>query len=146
MEDLAFRYVAPKEYKEIAEKLANRRADREDQIQEIVKRLKEELEAEGITVRISGRPKHIYSIYNKMMRKEKPFEMLMDLRGVRLIVKDIATCYRALGVVHMKWRPIPGEFDDYIAARKDNNYQSLHTAVILMITSPRSADPHGRNA
>ncbi len=131
LEDLAFRYVAPKEYKEIAEKLANRRADREDQIQEIVKRLKEELEAEGITVRISGRPKHIYSIYNKMMRKEKPFEMLMDLRGVRLIVKDIATCYRALGVVHMKWRPIPGEFDDYIAARKDNNYQSLHTAVIF---------------
>ena len=149
LEDLAFRYVAPKEYKEIAEKLANRRADRERQIQEIVKRLQEELEAEGITARISGRPKHIYSIYNKMVRKEKPFEMLMDLRGVRLIVKDIATCYRALGVVHMKWRPIPGEFDDYIAARKDNNYQSLHTAVIFDDNKPlevqiRTEEMHDR--
>ena len=130
LEDLAFRYVAPKEYKDIAEKLANRRADREKQIQDILDRLKKELAAEGITARTSGRPKHIYSIYRKMLRKEKPFEMLMDLRGVRLIVKDVETCYKALGVVHMKWRPIPGEFDDYIAAQKDNNYQSLHTAVI----------------
>ena len=136
LEDLSFRYVAPKEYKEIAEKLANRRADREHQIQDIVNRLQEELKAEGIEARISGRPKHIYSIYNKMTRKGKPFEMLMDLRGVRLIVEDIATCYRALGVVHMKWRPIPGEFDDYIAARKDNNYQSLHTAVIFDDNKP----------
>ncbi len=130
LEDLAFRYVAPKEYKDIAEKLANRRADRERQIQDIVERLKKELASEGITARISGRPKHIYSIYRKMMRKEKPFEMLMDLRGIRLIVQDVETCYKALGVVHMKWRPIPGEFDDYIAAQKDNNYQSLHTAVV----------------
>ena len=131
LEDLAFRYVSPKEYKSIAEKLANRRADRERQIQEIIRRLQKELEAEGVKAKISGRPKHIYSIYKKMVRKEKPFEMLMDLRGVRLIVKDVATCYKALGVVHMKWRPIPGEFDDYIAARKDNNYQSLHTAVVF---------------
>lgn len=130
LEDLAFRYVSPKEYKDIAEKLANRRADREHQIEDIIERLRKELEAEGITARISGRPKHIYSIYRKMVRKEKTFEMLMDLRGVRLIVDDVATCYKALGVVHMKWRPIPGEFDDYIAAQKDNNYQSLHTAVI----------------
>ena len=130
LEDLAFRYVAPKEYKDIAEKLANRRSDREDQIDEIIERLRTELEAEGITAKISGRPKHIYSIYRKMVQKEKSFDMLMDLRGVRLIVDDVASCYKALGVVHMKWRPIPGEFDDYIAARKDNNYQSLHTAVI----------------
>ena len=131
LEDLAFRYVSPKEYKEIAEKLANRRADRESQIDEIIKRLREELEAEGVHAKMSGRPKHIYSIYKKMSRKEMPFEMLMDLRGVRLVVEDVAACYKALGVVHMKWRPIPGEFDDYIAARKDNNYQSLHTAVIF---------------
>ncbi len=149
LEDLAFRYVAPKEYKDIAEKLANRRADRERQIQGIVRRLQEELEAEGISAKISGRPKHIYSIHNKMIRKEKPFEMLMDLRGVRLVVKDIATCYRALGVVHMKWRPIPGEFDDYIAARKDNNYQSLHTAVIFDDNKPlevqiRTEEMHDR--
>jgi GTP pyrophosphokinase len=130
LEDLAFRYVAPKDYKDIAEKLANRRADRERQIQDIIDRLKKELASEGVDARVSGRPKHIYSIYRKMMRKEKPFEMLMDLRGIRLIVKDVETCYKALGVVHMKWRPIPGEFDDYIAAQKDNNYQSLHTAVI----------------
>jgi GTP pyrophosphokinase len=131
LQDLSFRYVAPSEYKDIAEKLANRRTDREHQIDEIIKRLHKELEVEGISARISGRPKHIYSIYQKMKRKEMPFEMLMDLRGVRLIVDDVATCYKALGVVHMKWRPIPGEFDDYIAAKKDNNYQSLHTAVIF---------------
>jgi len=131
LEDLAFRYVSPDKYKDIAEKLANRRADREKQIQEIVKRLREELEPEGIKAKISGRPKHIYSIYRKMTRKEMPFEMLMDLRGVRLIVDDVTACYKALGVVHIKWRPIPGEFDDYIAAKKDNNYQSLHTAVIF---------------
>ena len=131
LQDLAFRYVAPKEYKDIAEKLADRRADRENQIQEIISRLKQVLEEEGVLARITGRPKHIYSIYQKMSRKEMPFEMLMDLRGVRLIVDDVAACYKALGVVHMKWRPIPGEFDDYIAARKENNYQSLHTAVIF---------------
>ncbi len=131
LEDLAFRYVSQEKYKDIAEKLANRRVDRESQIQDIIKRLREELEAEGVSARFSGRPKHIYSIYRKMTRKEMPFEMLMDLRGVRLIVDDVAACYKALGVVHMKWRPIPGEFDDYIAARKDNNYQSLHTAVVF---------------
>jgi len=131
LQDIAFRYVEPERYKDIAEKLANRRTDRENQIQEIVHRLESELNSEGVKARISGRPKHIYSIYQKMKRKELPFEMLMDLRGVRLIVKDVASCYKALGVVHMKWRPIPGEFDDYIAARKENNYQSLHTAVIF---------------
>lgn len=131
LEDLAFRYDAPSKYKEIAEKLADRRSDREQQIERIIKKLREELQAEGISARISGRPKHIYSIHQKMARKDMPFEMLMDLRGVRLIVDDVATCYKALGIVHMKWRPIPGEFDDYIAARKENNYQSLHTAVIF---------------
>jgi GTP pyrophosphokinase len=149
LEDLAFRYVAPKEYKDIAEKLDNRRADRERQIQDIIDRLKSELASEGVNARISGRPKHIYSIYRKMTRKEKPFEMLMDLRGIRLIVEDVETCYKALGVVHMKWRPIPGEFDDYIAAQKDNNYQSLHTAVIYDDGKPleiqiRTEDMHDR--
>ncbi len=131
LEDRAFKYVKPEEYNSIANKLDNQRVNREKQIQEIIERLQKELQAEGIKAKISGRPKHIYSIYKKMVRKEKPFEMLMDLRGVRLIVKDVATCYKALGIVHMKWRPIPGEFDDYIAARKENNYQSLHTAVIF---------------
>ncbi len=84
----------------------------------------------GIKAEISGRPKHIYSIYRKMMEKGKPFDLVRDVRGVRLIVPDVAACYAALGIIHTHWRPIPGEFDDYIAAPKDNFYQSLHTAVI----------------
>jgi GTP diphosphokinase / guanosine-3',5'-bis(diphosphate) 3'-diphosphatase len=130
LEDLAFRYVFPDKYKEIAELLSTRRTDRENQVHEIVDRLKTVLEQEGVEVEISGRPKHIYSIYRKMVDKGKPFDMLMDLRGVRLIVPDKPSCYAALGVIHTHWRPIPHEFDDYIAAPKDNMYQSLHTAVI----------------
>jgi len=130
LEDLGFRYVNPEKYKEIAELLSQRRADRENQVQEIIRRLKDVMEQEGIEAEITGRPKHIYSIYKKMQEKSKSFEMLMDLRGVRLIVPDKPSCYAALGVIHSHWRPIPHEFDDYIAAPKDNLYQSLHTAVI----------------
>ena len=88
------------------------------------------LASNNIKVEISGRPKHIYSIYKKMTQKGKPFDLVRDVRAVRLIVQDIPSCYAALGVIHTHWRPIPGEFDDYIAAPKDNFYQSLHTAVI----------------
>ncbi|HEX9017833.1 MAG TPA: bifunctional (p)ppGpp synthetase/guanosine-3',5'-bis(diphosphate) 3'-pyrophosphohydrolase [Anaerolineaceae bacterium] len=130
LEDLSFRYVNPTKFKEIAELLAARRADREKQVKEITKHLKEILEQEGIHVEITGRPKHIYSIYKKMVEKGKAFDSLLDLRGVRLIVEDKQACYSALGVIHTHWRPIPHEFDDYIAAPKDNLYQSLHTAVI----------------
>jgi GTP diphosphokinase / guanosine-3',5'-bis(diphosphate) 3'-diphosphatase len=130
LEDLAFRYVNPEKYKEIAENLAERRGDREYQIQEIIKRLEGILVQAGIQAEISGRPKHIYSIYRKMVDKGKSFEMVRDLRGVRLIVADIPSCYAALGVIHTNWKPIPHEFDDYIAGPKDNLYQSLHTAVI----------------
>jgi GTP pyrophosphokinase len=130
LEDLSLRYVNPEEYKEIAELLAQRRADRERQIQDIIEHLREILQQEGIEAEITGRPKHIYSIYKKMKEKEKGFDALMDLRGVRLIVPDKHSCYAALGVIHTHWRPIPHEFDDYIAAPKDNMYQSLHTAVI----------------
>lgn len=130
LEDLAFRHVYPEKYKEIAELLSQRRADRETQVHDIVKRLQTILEQEGVEAEISGRPKHIYSIYRKMTDKVKAFDMLMDLRGVRLIVADKPACYAALGVIHTHWRPIPHEFDDYIAAPKDNMYQSLHTAVI----------------
>ena len=130
LEDLALRYVNPEKYKEIAELLSQRRTDREHQIKEIIARLKEVLAQEGIEAEISGRPKHIYSIYKKMTDKEKGFDALMDLRGVRLIVPDKQDCYAALGVIHTHWRPIPREFDDYIAAPKDNMYQSLHTAVV----------------
>jgi GTP pyrophosphokinase len=130
MEDLAFRHVNPEKFKEIADLIAARRVDREQQVQEIIRTLKEVLEQEGIDVEITGRPKHIYSIYKKMMEKSKGFEGLMDLRGVRLIVPDKQSCYAALGIIHTHWRPIPHEFDDYIAAPKDNMYQSLHTAVV----------------
>ncbi len=130
LEDLGFRYTYPEKYKEIAEQLAERRVDREEQIEKTIAKLQQLLEQSGIKVEITGRPKHIYSIYKKMMEKGKSFEMVLDLRAVRLIVADIPSCYAALGVIHTHWRPIPHEFDDYIAAPKDNFYQSLHTAVI----------------
>ncbi|MCS6993325.1 MAG: bifunctional (p)ppGpp synthetase/guanosine-3',5'-bis(diphosphate) 3'-pyrophosphohydrolase [Anaerolineales bacterium] len=130
LEDLSFRYVNPEKYKEIAEQLADRRTTREQQIEEIIKTLSRVLQQAGIKAEISGRPKHIYSIYRKMIQKGKSFEMVRDIRGVRLLVADIPSCYSALGIIHTHWRPIPGEFDDYIAAPKDNFYQSLHTAVI----------------
>ena len=130
LEDLAFRYVNPDKYKEIAEQLAVRRESRETEMQGITERIGKLLADGGIKAEITGRPKHIYSIYHKMMEKDKPFEMVRDVRGVRLIVPDVSGCYAALGLIHTHWRPIPGEFDDYIAAPKDNFYQSLHTAII----------------
>ncbi len=130
LEDLSFRYVNPEKYKEIAELLSLRRVEREKQIQDIIDRLRSILEQASIHADISGRPKHIYSIYHKMQEKSRSFDALMDLRGVRLIVPTAQDCYAALGIIHANWRPIPHEFDDYIAAPKDNNYQSLHTAVI----------------
>ncbi len=130
LEDLSLRYVQPDKYKEIAEQLAERRPDREASINVIVGRLRDLLNENNIKVEASGRPKHIYSIYKKMVEKGKPFELVRDVRAVRLIVPDIPACYATLGLIHTRWRPIPGEFDDYIAAPKDNFYQSLHTAVI----------------
>ncbi|HUH97412.1 MAG TPA: bifunctional (p)ppGpp synthetase/guanosine-3',5'-bis(diphosphate) 3'-pyrophosphohydrolase [Anaerolineales bacterium] len=130
LEDLAFRYVNPQKYKEIAEQLAERRPDRESQIEAIEESLRGLFERNSIRIEISGRPKHIYSIFRKMQDKGKAFEAVRDVRAVRLIVPDVAACYTALGLIHTNWRPIPNEFDDYIAAPKDNFYQSLHTAVI----------------
>ena len=130
LEDLSFRYIEPVVYKEIAAKLAERRNSREEEIKIIINDLTKIMREANIDAQISGRPKHLYSIYKKMQKKDKPFEMLRDLRGVRLIVPDIPSCYAALGLVHNHWRPIPNEFDDYIAAPKDNFYQSLHTAVL----------------
>ena len=129
LEDISFRYVNPEKYKEIAEQLAERRPDREKQLEEIKDKLVKLLEKNNIKVEISGRPKHIFSIYKKMQSKDRSFNMLYDVRAVRLIVPDIPSCYAALGLIHTSWRPISGEFDDYIAAPKDNFYQSLHTAV-----------------
>jgi GTP pyrophosphokinase len=131
LEDLAFRYLQPDTYKEIADNLASRRADREQEMKGVTGSLQSVLSIESIKAEISGRPKHIYSIYKKMHRKGVPFDMVFDVRGVRIIVPNIPTCYSTLGVIHTQWRPIPDEFDDYIAAPKDNFYQSLHTAVVF---------------
>ena len=130
LEDLGLRYTKPEKYKEIAQNLAETRAERERQLKAITERLSTLISETGIKVEISGRSKHIHSIYRKMVDKDKPFEMVRDLRGVRLIVPDIPSCYAVLGIIHTHWRPIPNEFDDYIAAPKDNFYQSLHTAVL----------------
>jgi guanosine-3',5'-bis(diphosphate) 3'-pyrophosphohydrolase len=130
LEDLSFRYTNPEKYKEIADQLAERRPDREASVTAIIESIRILLEKHNIKVEISGRPKHIYSIYRKMIRKEKPFELVRDIRAVRLIVPDVPACYATLGIIHTTWRPLPGEFDDYIAAPKDNFYKSLHTAVI----------------
>ena len=130
LEDLGFRYTNPEKYKEIAEQLAVRRESREAEIQHIIEAITKLLNEVGVKTEISGRPKHIYSIYRKMIEKGKSFDLVRDVRGVRLIVPDVAACYSALGLIHTHWRPIPNEFDDYIAAPKDNFYQSLHTAII----------------
>ena len=130
LEDLAFRYAQPEKYKEIAEQLSERRENRESQVQNIATTLTRVLAENNIKCEISGRPKHIYSIYKKMVEKGKPFELVRDIRAVRIIVLDVQSCYAALGIIHTHWRPLPNEFDDYIAAPKDNFYQSLHTVVI----------------
>jgi guanosine-3',5'-bis(diphosphate) 3'-pyrophosphohydrolase len=130
LEDLAFHYVNPTKYKEIAAKLEERRSDREAMMKTIVENLRQELAAAGVKAEVTGRPKHIYSIYRKMVRKGVPFESVHDVRAVRIVVKDIPACYVALGVIHNHWVPLPKEFDDYVASPKDNFYQSLHTAVV----------------
>lgn len=130
LEDLAFRYLEPVEYKRIAKLLAERRMDREQYIGELMATLKEELLRVGIKGDVSGRAKHIYSIWRKMQRKEISFSKIYDIRAVRVLVPTVADCYTLLGIVHSKWRNIPDEFDDYIAAPKENGYRSLHTAVV----------------
>ncbi|MER3401184.1 MAG: (p)ppGpp synthetase [Thermoflexus sp.] len=131
LEDLAFRYLEPEKYREIARAIDERRAERERHIQQIVERIKARLAEEGIQAEVTGRAKHIYSIYRKMVRKGVPFDQVYDVRAVRIIVHTIPECYQVLGIIHSMWRPIPKEFDDYIANPKDNSYRSLHTAVML---------------
>ncbi|HEX4050568.1 MAG TPA: bifunctional (p)ppGpp synthetase/guanosine-3',5'-bis(diphosphate) 3'-pyrophosphohydrolase [Steroidobacteraceae bacterium] len=131
LEDLAFRYLDPEDYHRTARALAERRVDRERYIEALCAQLRAELSAAGVqALAVYGRPKHIYSIWNKMQRKHVVFEQLFDVRAVRIVVESIADCYAALGVVHGLWAYIPGEFDDYIATPKDNDYRSIHTAVI----------------
>jgi GTP pyrophosphokinase len=130
LEDLAFRYLDSDEYRHIAAALNERRADRERYIEDLCQSLHSELRKAGISAEVYGRPKHMYSIYRKMQRKQLAFDQLFDVRAVRVVVGSIPECYAALGVVHGLWHYIPGEFDDYIATPKGNFYRSIHTAVI----------------
>jgi GTP pyrophosphokinase len=130
LEDLSLRHLEPQTYKEIATLIDERRPDRERHIETVVRQVREELTKAGINADVSGRPKHIYSIYRKMKRKGVDFGQIYDVQGVRVLVESPRDCYAALGIIHNLWRPIPGEFDDYIATPKDNMYRSLHTAVV----------------
>ncbi len=130
LEDLAFRYLEPDTYASVAHALNERREERERFIEDVRQRLAAELERAGIRADVTGRPKHIYSIWRKMQRKNRELEALHDIRAVRILVDDVRDCYGALGVVHNLWSYLPGEFDDYIAHPKENDYRSLHTAVI----------------
>jgi GTP pyrophosphokinase len=130
LEDLAFRYLEPDTYAEIADALKEKREERIGFIDGVKATLRSELDKQGIEADISGRPKHIYSIWRKMQRKDRGLENLYDIRAVRILVDDVKDCYAALGVVHNLWPYLPGEFDDYIANPKDNDYRSLHTAVV----------------
>lgn len=130
LEDLSLRYLDPETYREIARQLEEQRVNRDEEVQQIVAILRQRLKDQGLEAEVSGRAKHIYSIYKKMQRKELDFDHIYDVRGLRVIVSTIPDCYAALGVVHSLWRPIPGTFDDFISTPKDNMYQSLHTAVV----------------
>jgi GTP pyrophosphokinase len=129
LEDLSFRYLEPETYKRIAKMLDEKRSEREGFIATAVERLQSEMAAVGVRAEVYGRPKHIYSIWNKMRGKDIDFAEVYDVRAVRIIVDEVKDCYTALGIVHHLWQPIHGEFDDYISHPKGNFYRSLHTAV-----------------
>jgi GTP pyrophosphokinase len=130
LEDLSFRYLEPIAYKQIAALLAEKRIDREEYIEGVRQHLALELARAGVEADVTGRAKHIYGIWRKMRRKDKDFGQITDVRGVRVLARTLRDCYAALGVVHGLWQYIPGEFDDYIATPKENNYRSIHTAVV----------------
>ncbi|HEX8955187.1 MAG TPA: bifunctional (p)ppGpp synthetase/guanosine-3',5'-bis(diphosphate) 3'-pyrophosphohydrolase [Burkholderiaceae bacterium] len=147
LEDLSFRFTEPHAYKRIAKLLEEKRMEREGFVEFAIGRLKKELAAAGIKAEVFGRPKHIYSIWNKLRGKDIDFSELYDVRAFRVIVDDVKTCYTVLGIVHNIWAPIPKEFDDYISRPKPNGYQSLHTVVVAedgraLEVQIRTADMH----
>lgn len=147
LEDISFSYLDPSTYRQIAKAMQQKQTEREKWVNEITSQLEQTLTSNGIEGHVSGRPKHIYSIWRKMQRKGVDFDQIYDIHGFRIIVENDAQCYAALGVVHSLWRPIPGEFDDYIANPKDNMYRSLHTAVLGQNGNPlevqiRTAEMH----
>lgn len=130
LEDLSLKYIDEKAYYEIAEKLTDTRAERREYINAVIEEIKKHLEKIHVNADIEGRPKHIYSIYNKIHRRHKAFEEVYDLIAVRIVVESVRDCYAVLGTVHTVWKPIPGRFKDYIAVPKQNMYQSIHTTVL----------------
>jgi GTP pyrophosphokinase len=147
LEDLAFRYIEPQDYKKIAKLLDEKRIDRQDYIEKVQDIISAEIESAGIEAEIQGRAKHIYSIWRKMKRKNIGFSQVYDIRAFRILVPKVQDCYAVLGIVHSLWRHIPREFDDYIASPKQNGYRSLHTAVIgpegkVVEIQIRTADMH----
>ena len=139
LEDLAFRYLEPERYKQIAKLIQSKRTSRERYISQVERILKEELARNGIDAEIKGRAKHIYSIAQKAEKyaaEQKGFEQIYDLLALRVIVKTVGDCYNALGVIHGLWHPIPGQFDDYIASPKESLYQSLHSTVMALGARP----------
>ena len=130
LEDLSFFYLEPAKYKQVAKMITESRAEREAYLEKVISVLKAEMEKVGIDAQVMGRPKHLFSIYQKMTKKDKDFSEIYDLIAVRLIVPSVKDCYSALGAVHTLWHPMPGRFKDYIAMPKYNMYQSLHTTVI----------------
>ncbi|EKN41461.1 GTP pyrophosphokinase, partial [Clostridium botulinum CFSAN001627] len=130
LEDLSFRYINPNEYYFLVRKIAEKRAEREEHIKEIISNLQQNLKRSGIESEIDGRPKHFYSIYKKMHNKNKNLDQIFDLTAVRILVDTVKDCYAALGIAHTVYKPIPGRFKDYIAMPKPNMYQSLHSTVM----------------
>jgi GTP pyrophosphokinase len=130
MEDYAFRYQQPETYKQIAKQLSERRIVREQYIRDFVDDLRAEMRSANIRAEVSGRPKHIYSIWRKMQKKNLAFDELFDVRAVRIIAEKLQDCYAALGIVHTKYKHLPSEFDDYVANPKPNGYQSIHTVIL----------------
>ena len=136
LEDLAIRHLEPQVYREIAAKLASRRVARERYVARVVDILRAELQEQGLKPDVSGRPKHIYSIWRKMQRRNAEMSEIYDLLAVRVLVNSVAECYQVLGIVHQLWHPLPGQFDDYIASPKESLYQSLHTTVLCLDGKP----------
>ncbi len=130
LEDQCFKYLSPTEYRALAERISLTRSEREQYIQRMIKAIEGELASSSITAEVSGRPKHLWSIHQKMRHSGRDLDHLFDILAFRIIVDSLPECYEALGMVHTVWKPVPGRFKDYIALPKENNYQSLHTAVM----------------